>query len=154
MKILILIFCTLFFLGCANTKTNTSKENSDTIKKQGNPMTYKELAAQKLSFTNKKEEKMEYIENENNTFVLCKKTVDGTVAQPRNAIRYVVYNIKTKEMVYEGSIDGGFVNWYDTNRLAIYQQVGIPMQGMSRDDMIKIYDVIEKTIQSKSSVEK
>ena len=57
-------------------------------------------------------------------------------------------------MVYEGSIGGGFVQWYDTNRLEIFQQIGIPMEGMTQDDMIKIYDVVEKTYQSKSSVEK
>ena len=117
-------------------------------------MTYEELAKQKLNFNNQGEEKFECIENMDTTFVLCKVTIEGTVMQPRNSIRYAVYNIKTNEMVYEGNVDGGFVRWYDKNRLEIYQQLGIPMEGISRDDMIKIYDVVEKTLHSKSNLEK
>lgn len=154
MKNLIVILCVFAFFSCANTKKNTSKENSQTDLKQDNTMKYEELAKQKFQFTNKAEEKFECIDNTDKTFVLCKKTVDGTVMQPRNSIQYAVYDIKTNEMVYEGSVSGGFVKWYDINRLEIYQQLGILMEGMTQDDMIKIYDIVEKTYQTKSNVEK
>lgn len=154
MKNLILVLYIILFFGCANTKNNNSKDNSQTSSKQDTTMNYRELAKKKLNFTQKAEEKFECIENTDKTFVLCKNTVEGTVMQPRNSIQYAVYDMKTNEMVYEGSIGGGFVQWYDTNRLEIFQQIGIPMEGMTQDDMIKIYDVVEKTYQSKSSVEK
>ncbi len=154
MKNLILILFILSSFSCANTKNTTSKENSPNSTKQDNAMNYNQLAKEKLLVTGKAEEKFECIENTDKTFVLCKKTVEGTVMQPRNSIQFVVYNTKTNEMVYEGSISGGFVNWYDKNRLEMFQQIGIPMQGMTQDDMINIYDVVEKTIKSKSYVEK
>lgn len=154
MKNLILVLFIFSSFSCANTKNTTSKENYQTTKKQYNIMNYNELAKKKLNVTTKTQEKFECIENADKTFVLCKLTSEGTVMQPRNLIQFVVYDTKTNEMVYEGSVDGGFVNWYDKNRLEMYQQVGMPMEGMTQDDMIKIYDVVEKTINSKSNVEK
>ncbi|WP_375561448.1 hypothetical protein ACE193_02520 [Bernardetia sp. OM2101] len=154
MKNLILVLCVFSIFSCANTKKSNSKENSQASSKQDTTMNYKELAKQKLNVTDKAEEKFECITNTDKTFVLCKKTIDGTVMQPRNSIQYVVYDTKTNEMVYEGSIGGGFVKWYDKNRLEIYQQLGIPMQGKTQDDLIKIYDLVEKTYRSKSNVEK
>ncbi|WP_338763196.1 hypothetical protein WAF17_19140 [Bernardetia sp. ABR2-2B] len=161
MKNLILLLFIFSFLGCANTKNNNSKKNAttkesttDTSTKQDNPMKYKELAQQKFQTTGKAKQKLEYIENENKTFVLCKSTTLGTVMQPRDFIQYAVYNMKTNELVYEGSVDGGSVSWYDNQRLEIYQQEGIPIQGMTREDMIQIYDIVEKTQKRKSEVEK
>lgn len=154
MKNLILILCLISFFSCANSKKNTSKENSETTLKQDNPMNYKELAKKKFQITDKKQGAFECIENTDGTFSLCKFTLEGTVMQPRNSIQFVVYNTKTNELVYEGSVDGGSVEWYDKNRLEIYQQVGMPMEGMSHDDMVKIYDVVEKTQKSKSDVER
>jgi hypothetical protein len=154
MKNLILVLCIISFFSCANTKNNTSKETSEAITKQDTTMNYRELAKEKFRFSNKAEQNFECIENTDKTFVLCKLTIEGTVMQPKNSISYAVYTIKTNELVYEGYIDGGSVEWYDTNRLEIYQQIGIPMEGMTQDDMIKIYDVVEKTMSSKSNVEK
>lgn len=163
MKNLILVLLIFSFFGCANTKKNnlkkdksteTSASDTDTNTKQDNPMKYKELAQEKFKTTGKNKLNLEFIENEDNTFVLCKATTLGNVMQPRDFIQYAVYNIKTNELVYEGSIDGGHVKWYDNQRLEIYQLEGIPIQGMTREDMIKIYDIVEKTQTTKSEAEK
>jgi hypothetical protein len=154
MRKIILLLCIFAFFSCVNAKKNTSKENINTSTQQDTTMNYRELAKQKFQITDKTEGVFECIENTDKTFVLCKLTIDGTVTQPRNLVNYAVYTIKTNEMVYEGSIGGGFVKWYDKNRLEIYQQLGIPIQGMTQDDMIKIYDVVEKTYHTKSNIEK
>lgn len=153
MKNFILMLCVFSIFSCANTKKNNSKENSQTNSKADTTMNYEQLAKHKLNFTNKAEEKFECIKNTAKTFVLCTKTLEGTVMQPRNSIQYVVYDTKTNEMVYEGNIDGGSVKWYDKNRLEIYQQPGMMREGQTQDDIIKIYDLIEKTYTTKSNVE-
>lgn len=154
MKNLILALFIFSFFSCANTNKHISKENSTVNIKQDTTINKKELTMGKLNNGDQNEEQFECIENKDTTFLLCTKTTEGTVMQPRNSIQYTVYDAKTKEVVYEGSIHGGFVKWYDKNRLEIYQQLGIPMEGMTQDDMIKIYDVVEKTTHSKSSIEK
>ena len=153
--ILVLLFIPLF--SCAKTKNNSSKDSKSTT--QDTTMNYKTLAKQKLnveenSKNEDKKESFECIENTDKTYVLCKKTSEGTVQQPRNSISYVVYDMKTNELVYEGYVDGGHVKWYDTHRLEIFQQMGMPIEGMTQDDMIKIYDVVEKNTITKSEADK
>ncbi len=127
MKNLILVLFIISFFSCANTKNNTSNTSSqDTL------MNYEELAKQKVNFTNKAEEKFECIENTNKTFVLCKNTVDGTRMQPRNSISFVVYNMKTNELVYESYVNGGSVSWYETNRIARLSKAGKPTKRHNR----------------------
>ncbi|WP_338790614.1 hypothetical protein [Bernardetia sp. MNP-M8] len=154
MKNLILVLLILSSFSCANTKNGNSNQDSTTKLKQSTPMNYKELAKQKFQITDKTEQVFECIENEDKTFSLCKVIKEGTTMQPRNSIQFAVYDMKTNEMVYEGGVDGGSVEWYDSQRLEIYQQPGIPMEGMTREDMIQIYDVVEKTQKRKSEVEK
>jgi len=165
MKNLILVLYIISFFSCVNTKNNNSKQSSQTIMKQDTTMSYEKLAKQKLNFTQKTEEtegsiekkaeeQFECIENTDKTFVLCKKTLDGTVMQPRNSIQFVVYDTKTNETVYEGSVSGGSVEWYDTNRVAVYQSQGNPMQGTTIDDMTLVYDLINKTQKQKSDIKK
>ncbi len=154
MKNLILVLLILSSFSCANTKNGNSNQDSTTKLKQSTPMNYKELAKQKFQITDKTEQVFECIENEDKTFSLCKVIKQGTTMQPRNSIQFAVYDMKTNEMIYEGGVDGGSVEWYDNQRLEIYQQQGIPMEGMTRDDMIQIYDVVEKTQKRKSEVEK
>ncbi|WP_291727378.1 hypothetical protein [Bernardetia sp.] len=154
MKNLILVLIILSSFSCANTKNSASNDTNNL--KQDTPMNYETLAKKKLDVTETQAEgeKFECQENDKKTYVLCKKISKGTVKQPRNSISYAVYDMKTNELVYEGLVDGGHVKWYDTNRLEIYQQMGIPIEGMSQDDMIKIYDVVEKNTITKTEADK
>lgn len=169
MKNLILVLCIFSIFSCANIKKSNSKENYQANSKQDTTMNYEELAKQKLNFIEKTEnkqdgkaekleekaeEKFECIKNTDKSFVLCKKTIAGTVVQPRNSISFVVYNMKTNELVYEGYVDGGSVGWYDTNSLAIYQRHGNPREETTTADMTRIYDVVKKTNKRKSDIKK
>lgn len=153
MKNLVLITFIFCSFSCANTKNTNSTQKSTST----NSMDYVELTRQKFSLssnTDTLEYILECIENEDKTLILCKKTTQGTVMQPRNFIEFVIYDTQTTKIVYQSSASGGSVEWYDKNRLAIYQQQGNPMQGKTRADMTIIYDVLEKTQKRKSEIEK
>lgn len=126
---MLLFFAMLIFaFACASNKP--TQDDSKT-------MNYQNLAKEKLQG----EGRLSYEKNQDSSFVLCKKELEGTVMQPRNSVQYFIYNLNEEKIVYEGSISGGHVKWYDTNHVEIFQMQGNPPSEFTQDDMTYLYNV-------------
>lgn len=62
------------------------------------------------------------------------------LSNPSSEIRFHVLDKKCNK-VYEGLIHGGYVKWYDANRLEYFNMPGIMSEDMTREDFVIIYDL-------------
>ncbi len=109
---------------------------------------YKTLAAEKY------ESNTEFIESPDNHYVLCLHEEKGSPRYPQNNLSFFVYDLKTKDIVYESNLTNGKVSWYRKGKLAIQRTPGIMREDQTIDDYISIYDLVTKEKVSKSQLEK
>ncbi|SMD36821.1 hypothetical protein SAMN04488029_3086 [Reichenbachiella faecimaris] len=91
-----------------------------------------------------------YEANESNTRVLCIYESEKKPEQPRNTVSFLVYDMEKSEIVYESSVDGGSVSWYDEDRIEIFSTPGYVRSDQTNDDFAKIHDLTNgKTVPKK-----
>ncbi|MDN5199940.1 hypothetical protein QQ008_01170 [Fulvivirgaceae bacterium BMA10] len=118
-----LLLC--LFMACTQNNVGTSQT----------PDNYKSIAKSKLG------DDAKFNLSPEESYVLCLKETKGSVNQPQNHIKFFVYDLNSKLVVYENAIDNATVKWHSDDQLEIYRIPGIMKEGTSADDYTKIYDV-------------
>lgn len=81
------------------------------------------------------------VKNSSETMVLCINESVTSPQQPRNNVTFMVIKLDDSSTIYESSVDGGNVKWFDDERLEIFTVPGYMKQGQTNDDYTKIYDL-------------
>ena len=105
---------------------------------------YKKIAEEKWD-----QQPIEYSWNSDSTMVLCMNKAKSKANNPRTALTYFVFDIGNAVVLYESSIDGGSVGWFDTNNLELFTIPGYMPNDKTKDDFIRIYNVKTKESISK-----
>lgn len=126
MKILnsLIIFGLVFFLACVNGKTQTSN--------------YQSISEEKLNGN------IEHVFSPDSSYVLSYVETKGTPKQPQNNIKYIVQDLKSDQVVYEGSLDNGSVSFYNDHALKIVMIPGMMRENQTLDDFTYVYDLKTK----------
>lgn len=82
------------------------------------------------------------LKNNSESMVLCISEEDSHSMQPRKTISFMVIKLDDSSVLYESSVDGGSVKWFDDQRLEIFNTPGYVRQDQSKDDFTTIYDVL------------
>ncbi|MFC2129866.1 hypothetical protein ACFLSQ_00370 [Bacteroidota bacterium] len=141
MKKLIIIITTgilslLFSISCSTTEKAKNNEDKPLIKqvvKEGY-----ELAAWK-----KYSGGIMYIPNSLNTYMLCISQEKPNAENPFPALKFFIFDMEKQEIVYEESLENGFVNWRNDYQIRIDL---IPGQVKSDEESLNyyIYDLKKK----------
>lgn len=91
----------------------------------------------------------ECVKNSSESMVLCINESPSSPQQPRNTVSFMVIKLDDSSTIYESSIDGGSVKWYDDERLEIFNTPGYVKQGQDKEDFTKIYNLSTKEMISK-----
>ena len=123
MKLLngIIVLGLVFFLACANGKTQ--------------PSNYKSVSEKKLRG------QIEHVFSPDSSYVLSYVEQKGTSQMPQNNIRYIVIDMSNDEVVLENSIDNGNVSFYSDTQLKVFMIPGIMREDQDRDDFTYIYNL-------------
>lgn len=101
-------------------------------------LTYsKEIASEKLGI------ECECSLSESESYTLCFSN-QKDASQSGMGVNFFVMDNKSKEIVFEESIDRGTVYWEDDQRIAMFYTPGIMRNDQSRDDFTYIYDLASK----------
>lgn len=127
-QILILVIASLL-LGCKNAQQNSS-------------------AAGEMAESN---ERWDQQKSENGDYILYQDKQD--VQNPMLKRDFFIENT-SGEKLYEGSIVGGYVQWYDNAKIEFFSPPGVMPEGATKDDYVMIYDLDTKTTYKKSTLNK
>lgn len=136
MNNVIYVFVFFIFISC-----NSSKKSSS-----GKIETYEEVAISKLG------ERISYVLNETESYVLCINEVEGTNLKPRNLITYLVVDVKTSDIVYESKLSGGSVKWFDDIHIEERIISGILKDSDLPNETGKVINIITSEVKAKSSL--
>lgn len=90
------------------------------------------------------------LKNESETLVLCISETDNHSQEPRQTISFMVIKLEDASVLYESSIDGGSVKWFDDEQLEIFTTPGYMRQDQTNDDYTKIYNLTSGQSMSKT----
>lgn len=130
---------TVAFMACSSSKTPASQAV------QGEEA-YKTLAKEKLTSP------ITYTFNEDSSRVLCTHAESSSPQQPRVPVNYIVITISTNQVVFESTVSGGSVKWYDLSHLAVFTTPGYMRNDQTKDDYTRILDLETKEFVPKTSL--
>lgn len=89
--------------------------------------------------------------NESGSYVLVRQVVDDP-QNPGARVSFYVLDSNSNEKMFESSINGGYVKWFDDTRIEFFSPPGMMPSTMSKDDFVTIYDVEKETSVKKSEL--
>lgn len=84
------------------------------------------------------------IYNKSQDFALCYKEMKGTSQNPSNTLKYFIYDVSNESIVYESSLDGGYVKWLNDDEVEIFVTPGLMPQNTSKSDFATYFNVRTK----------
>lgn len=132
------IIAVLTLYGCASSKVD---KNSMTATMED---AYKKIATEKFG-TN-----VQFVKSPGERFVMCVHDIKGTVKQPRNSLKYFVFDTKENKVVHEENLGSGTVDWFNETKVERFKTPGMIQKDQTMDDITTLYDVISKTSVTKS----
>ncbi len=129
MKIALVILSFVLIVGCKNTQQ--SKSNDQIVLSQEGSNWKK-------------------VENETGTYTLYYQDIDD-VQNPKLKKDFYISDASGKR-VFENSIYGGYVKWYDATKIEFFSPPGVMPPDKEKDDLVLIYDLVEKQSYSKSKL--
>ncbi|MEQ9467667.1 MAG: hypothetical protein RLN88_09655 [Ekhidna sp.] len=124
-------FCISFTLGCKNSKQTVTKETDTKAKAD-------------------LQSDWEKVENESGAYVLYYMSiVDQNNTSPK---RDFYIEDQNGNKVFESSVYGGYVKWYDASKVEYFSTPGVMPSNMEKDDFIMIYDIDTGESYKKSSL--
>lgn len=118
----------LLFLKCASLSKSDKPADID----------FKQLVEQKIGSP------ITYINNSSNDKVLCLNLNTGQGRPPREKVKFMVWDFDAQTILYQSSIDGGAVKWYDANHLEVFRTPGFVQSGESMEKYTQIIHVVSK----------
>jgi hypothetical protein len=128
---IILIF-SLSFAACKSSKTTT-----DTDVKE---MTYQELAKEKFGDV----AQMDFLLNKSKNFVVCTAAKDTYIKNPYNGLKFFIYAIETKEIIFEDKLAGGTVEWVSGTEVKVKWTPTKEKDALQPEKTSYLYDVKNK----------
>ncbi len=130
------VILSLFASACASSKKNSDNQSEDI---------YKQLAEEKY------QDNIEYSRSPNGGFMLVIKDIKGTSQQPRNDLRFFVYDLKNQKITFELRVGMGVVKWMDENHLEVFRTPTVVREGYERDDFITVYNALDGSSRPKKA---
>lgn len=93
----------------------------------------------------------ERVKNANGQYTLNYEKKKTDVKQPRTTVNFYVTDSNSKKL-YEGTIYGGYVKWYDSTKVEFFSPPGTMPADSSIDDYAMIYDIVMDKTYKKSSL--
>lgn len=87
--------------------------------------------------------------NPGETLILGLATNNQSARSPRKSRGFIVLNVESGKIIYEGRIEAGYVKWFDDEHLEMFSPPGIIRQGQDKNELIKILNVDTKLVVSK-----
>ena len=110
-------------------------------------------ASIKILATERFGDRVRYVPNESNTYVLCvgeSPVTMGKIFKPSRDIRFLVYHIETETIVFEDVVDATSVSWEDDSHIKVTITPGTVHSAEIREYGYR-YDVISGTKETLSS---
>ncbi|MEP2026622.1 MAG: hypothetical protein ABJH98_02105 [Reichenbachiella sp.] len=123
----------IVFVSACNAPKAVNNNSTD-------PIPFVQIAEDQLGGT------AQCLKNQSETMVLCVNESPSTPEQPRNTVSFMVISLDDSSVIYESSIDGGNVKWFDDERLEIFNTPGYVRQDQTNDDFTKIYELKTQTM--------
>ncbi len=132
----IILYLSVAFGACRSSEINSSQSHTNQNSLETHSKSnFRQLAVKILG------EELEYVFNDSQTIVLCKKTEAATRAPMVNSIRFMLISLADNAIVYEDRIINGSVEWYTSTQLKITTLPEIIQRPYSEQAHYYIYDV-------------
>lgn len=119
-----------FFVNCQTQKKASNTDSRDTMSK------LEHQAEESL------EGKVVCESNRDTTYLLCVRTDGDQISSPATA--FVIYDIKTQEVVHEGKLALGSVSWFNTSQIQIVKSPEMIKKDQDSKAERFIYDLQKK----------
>lgn len=117
-------------LSCASSKVDSSSTEASEQKD------YKTIAVEKYG------ENVSYVASPEGRYMLCVKEIKGTAKQPRNQVKYFVFDTQESSVVREENLGAGYVKWFNETKLETFKTPGIMKVDQTSDDIAMLYDLV------------
>ena len=74
-------------------------------------------------------------------YVLCKKKINDTLLNPNALLKFFVYDIDIKKILYEDKISGATISWSSNTKLLITIQKGIIISAEDTGKVSYLYNL-------------
>ena len=102
--------------------------------------TYQELAKKKFGDV----AEMDFLLNKTKTFVVCTGAKDTYIKNPYNGLKFFIYDIEAKEIIFEDKLAGGTVEWVSGTEVKVKWTPTKEKDALKPEKTSYIYDVKNK----------
>lgn len=120
----------LIMYGCASSKVDSGSSDA------GNSEEYKSIASEKYPG-----ESVRYINSPEGRYVLCVNEKKATAQNPRNNVKYFVFDLKSNKVAYEENLGAGYVKWFSETQIERFRTPGIIQKDQTNDDIATLYNL-------------
>ena len=131
-NLFIILLFSLSFVACKSSQKITDKEVKE--------LTYQEIAKEKFGDATE----IKFLKNKTKTFVVCASMKDTYIKNPYNNLKFFIYDIEAKKIIFEDKFAGGRIQWVSGTEVKVKWTPSKEEDVLNPKDTSYLYDVKKK----------